>query len=173
MECNNASTVSAMPTIRTHRPGDLGYIIHRHAEIYCNDYGWDGQFELLVAKVAADFLEHYDPSAERCWVAERDGKFLGSVMLVREKKAEHTAKLRLLLVEPAARGLGLGKQLVNQCIQFAKEVGYHRIVLWTQSILESARKLYRNAGFRLMEEEKHLSFGAELVGEHWELDLRG
>jgi GNAT superfamily N-acetyltransferase len=171
METTKAADPSLL-TIRTHQPGDIGYIIHRHGAIYCNEYGWDGQFELVAAKVGVDFLENFNSNTERCWVAERDGKFLGCVMLIEDRTQKHTAKLRLLLVEPEARGLGLGKQLVNQCIRFAKEVGYERIVLWTQSMLESARRLYKNAGFRLIREERHASFGIELVGEYWELDLR-
>lgn len=157
--------------LRTHRPGDIGFIIHRHGVLYAEQYGWDERFEALVARIAADFIDNYDETKERCWIAERDGAYLGCIMLVNEKSEKNTAKLRLLLVEPSARGLGLGTQLIQQCIDFAKEKHYHRIVLWTQSILGSARRLYLGLGFKLVQEEAHESFGPKLTGESWELVL--
>jgi GNAT superfamily N-acetyltransferase len=161
----------AAVTIRTHRPGDIGWIVSRHGAVYADQYGWDERFESLVARISADFIDYYDPKTDRCWIAEKDGERVGSIMLVRDREDSDTAKLRLLLVEPNARGLGLGRRLIQQCIDFSKETGYKRIVLWTQSILESARRLYRAAGFHLVVEEEHQSFGANLTGENWQLDL--
>lgn len=157
--------------LRTHRPGDIGTVIHRHGLLYAQEYGWDERFEALVARVAADFIDHYDPTCERCWIAERDGEFLGCVFLVRERSAERTARLRLLLVEPSARGLGLGRVLVRQCSQFARQAGYQRIVLWTNSVLDAARHIYESEGYHLLREQEHESFGKKLTSQDWELLL--
>jgi DNA-binding MarR family transcriptional regulator/GNAT superfamily N-acetyltransferase len=155
--------------LRTHRPGDIGWVVERHGALYASEYGWDVRFEGLVAKIAGAFLEENDPRAERAFIAERAGKRVGSVFLVRGSK--RVARLRLLLVEPEARGLGLGKRLVEECIRFARESGYRKIVLWTQRNLLAARAIYRATGFRKTGEERHESFGAKLVAETWELDL--
>ncbi|MFO0993210.1 MAG: bifunctional helix-turn-helix transcriptional regulator/GNAT family N-acetyltransferase [Hyphomicrobiales bacterium] len=155
--------------IRTHGPGDLGWIVERHGAVYARDYGFDSGFEALVAEIAAKFLKDFDPARERCWIAELDGHRVGSVMLV--KQSHETAKLRLLLVEAEARGLGLGRQLVETCLQFARATGYREIVLWTNSILDEARGLYESLGFTLVNEEPHHSFGRDLVGQDWNLKL--
>ncbi|KAJ5098055.1 hypothetical protein N7532_005056 [Penicillium argentinense] len=159
-------------TLRSHRPGDIGWITYRHATIYHEEYNWNVKFESLVAKIGSEFLENYDPQCERCWIAEKDGKFLGCVMLVKDRSSDqNTAKLRLLLVEPSARGLGVGGTLVRQCTEFAKEVGYSRIGLWTQSMLTPARRLYANEGYKIVKSEEHESCGPKLVGELWEMEL--
>lgn len=158
-------------TLRTHRPGDLGFITHRHGVLYHDEFGWGERFEALVGRIAADFIDQLDPALERCWIAEREGKFLGCIMLLKDRTQEKTAKLRLLLVEPSARGLGVGRCLVRQCTEFAKQVGYEKIVLWTQSILVTARQIYKKEGYHLTKTEEHDSFGVKLTGELWEMKL--
>jgi DNA-binding MarR family transcriptional regulator/N-acetylglutamate synthase-like GNAT family acetyltransferase len=156
--------------LRAHRPGDIGWVIQRHGELYGQEYGYDERFEALVAQIAARFIDRFDARRERCWIAERDGLRLGAVFLVR--KSATVAQLRLLLVEPAARGIGLGKRLVEECVAFARDAGYRKLVLWTQSELAAARGIYQSTGFRVVGKEKHRSFGKSLTGEYWELDLQ-
>ena len=155
--------------LRGHGPGDMGWVVQSHGALYASEYGFDSGFEALVADIAAKFLGSFDASRERCWIAELDGAPVGSVFLVRH--TDEIAKLRLLLVDPAGRGQGLGKRLVSECIAFARACGYRKITLWTQSILVAARKIYQDAGFVLAASEPHRSFGQSLVGETWELGL--
>jgi len=155
--------------VRTHRPGDMGWVVHRHGVLYAQEYGYDETFEALVAEIVAKFIQNYDAKRERCWIAEHEGEIAGSVFLVAESNS--VAKLRLLLVEPSARGLGIGARLVSECVRFARRAGYQKIVLWTQSELDAARHVYRKAGFSVIEEKQHRSFGKDLTAETWELLL--
>ncbi len=165
--------------LRTHRPGDIGWVIERHGALYAREYRWDMRFEALVAHIAARFIEQFDASREACWIAERDHANIGCVFLVQARNEatdapiEGVAQLRLLLVEPSARGLGIGGRLVDECERFARQAGYTRIVLWTNSVLLAARGIYAKAGYRLLKSEPHTSFGHALVGETWELPLDG
>jgi DNA-binding MarR family transcriptional regulator/GNAT superfamily N-acetyltransferase len=158
-------------TLRSHRPGDMGWVIERHGALYAQEFGWNEAFEALVARVAADFIDKLDAARERCWIAERDGRRLGCIFLVAGEG--RTAKLRLLLVEPAARGTGLGTRLIAECVQFAQARGYGRILLWTHQNLRAARRLYERAGFARTHEEPSHNFGAALISETWELRLDG
>jgi len=155
--------------LRSPEPGDIGWVVHRHGALYAREYGYNAEFEALVAEIAAEFLRRFDPRRERCWIAERGGEIVGSAFLVR--KSARVAKLRLLLVEPSARGLGLGAQLVSECVRFARGAGYRKVVLWTQSELTAARRIYRQSGFQRVESHSHRSFGRNLVGEIWQLAL--
>lgn len=155
--------------LRRHRPGDMGWVVRRHGELYWKEFGYDERFEALVAGIAAQFVEKFDPQRERCWIAVRGGQRLGAVFLV--KQSPRVAKLRLLIVEPDARGLGLGMRLVRACVNFARVAGYRKLVLWTQSELAAARAIYEKLGFRRVRDEPHRSFGKSLVGEYWELAL--
>ena len=163
------SPASARAILREPRPGDMGWVVQSHGALYASEYGFDSSFEALVAEIAAKFLTSFDASRERCWIAELDGVPVGSVFLV--KHSDDVAKLRLLLVDPAGRGQGLGQKLVTECIAFAKACGYRKVTLWTQSILLAARKIYQDSGFVLVASEPHRSFGQNLIGETWEREL--
>lgn len=167
---NGASEAKKAPfTLRSPQAGDLGWVVHRHGALYAQEYGYDERFEAIVAQIVAEFVQKFDPKRERCWIAEKDSEIVGSVMLV--KKSPTVAKLRLLLVEPSARGLGLGRRLINECISFARKAGYKKMTLWTQSELHPARHLYKQAGFRLAGRRKHRDFGNTSVAEIWDLKL--
>ena len=163
--------------LRPHRPGDMGWVVSRHGALYADEYAWDMRFEAMVARIAADFIDRFDTRREACWIAERDAANIGCVFLVQARDEatqaalEGVAQLRLLLVEPAARGLGLGARLVDECERFARQAGYRRITLWTNSMLRAARGIYQKAGYQLVKSEAHQSFGHDLVGEVWELAL--
>jgi len=156
--------------LRTHQPGDMGWVTSAHGALYAQEYGWNIEFEALVAKITAEFIENFDEKRERCWIAELDGERVGSVFVVR--KNDDIAKLRLLIIDPRARGLKLGRRLVEECLRFAKAAGYSSMTLWTQSNLTAARAIYQRAGFTLTAQEPHHSFGADLVGETWDINLR-
>jgi DNA-binding MarR family transcriptional regulator/GNAT superfamily N-acetyltransferase len=156
--------------LRPHRIGDMGIIVSRQAVLYAQEYGWDLRFEALVAKIAAQFIEDFNPARERCWIAERAGEVVGSIFLV-DAHEEGVAKLRMLYVEPKVRGLGIGNRLVEECIRFARESKYQRITLWTQSVLVSARRIYERHGFMLSNQWQHHDFGSNLTGETWDLKL--
>jgi DNA-binding MarR family transcriptional regulator/GNAT superfamily N-acetyltransferase len=155
--------------LRTHQPGDMGWVVARHGVLYTQEYGWDETFEGLVAEIAGEFLQKYDPKKERCWIAEQDGENVGSIFLV--KKTATVAKLRLLIVDPKARGSGIGRRLVTECVRHARQVGYKKMTLWTQSHLHAARKLYQEAGFQLTKSWAVHSWGKDMVSETWDLDL--
>jgi GNAT superfamily N-acetyltransferase len=156
--------------LRRPRPGDLGWIVHRQATLYAEERGYNQEFEALIAHIVGDFVQHFRPAQERCWIAETNGEIVGSIFLVRKTKT--VAKLRLLFVEPSARGLGIGSRLVDECVRFARRAGYRKITLWTQSDLDAARRLYKKAGFKLTAKKTHDSFGLkDLVAETWDLEL--
>jgi GNAT superfamily N-acetyltransferase len=156
--------------LRALQVGDVGWIAHRQGVLYAQEYGWDMSFEALVAQIAAQFVQNLDPVKENAWIAEINGQVVGSVFLV--KASDEIAKLRLLYVEPHARGLGIGRRLTTECIAFARAQGYRTLTLWTNDILHAARRIYQSVGFRLVAEEKHHSFGHDLVGQNWDLDLQ-
>jgi DNA-binding MarR family transcriptional regulator/ribosomal protein S18 acetylase RimI-like enzyme len=155
--------------LRPHQSGDMGWVVHRQGVLYAQEYGYDERFEALAAEIVAKFIQHYDARRERCWIAEKDGEVVGSVFVTAKSKT--VAKLRLLYVEPAARGLGIGSRLVSECVRFARQAGYKKMVLWTQSELDAARHIYKKAGFRVVEKKRHHSFSKDLVAETWELSL--
>jgi DNA-binding MarR family transcriptional regulator/GNAT superfamily N-acetyltransferase len=155
--------------VREPRHGDFGWIVKRNAEIYAEEYGWTAPFEGVCSQIVADFVNKFDAKRERCWIAEMDGENVGSIMLAKE--SDDTARIRLLLVDPKARGLGVGARLVNECLRFARRTGYKKITLWTHSVLTAARHIYQKAGFRLMRTERHSSWGRPVISEHWDLQL--
>ncbi len=163
--------LEARDVLRPHRAGDMGWVVYREGALYAQEYGFDETFEALAARIVADFLTDFDPRRERCWIAEMNGQNVGHIFLVKHPTEPSTAKLRLLLVEPSARGVRLGSALVEECVRFARSVGYKKITLWTQSILEAARHIYQKAGFRVVHEEANRKFSRDLVSQTWDLDL--
>ncbi len=157
--------------LRPHRAGDMGMVVHLEGAGYVEQFGWDETFEALVAQIVADFLMHFDAARERCWIAELEARQVGHIFLMRNREQPEIAKLRLLYVDPAARGRGLGQRMVSECVRFARDAGYHKITLWTQSILTAAHRIYQTSGFHLVSEEPHHSFGKDLIGQTWEMDL--
>jgi DNA-binding MarR family transcriptional regulator/GNAT superfamily N-acetyltransferase len=157
--------------LRPHRVGDMGWVVYSETLGYAQQFGWNEEFEALVAQITAEFIANFDPSRERCWVAEIDGRHIGHIFLVKHPTEAHTAKLRLLYVDPSARGMGVGDTLVKECLRYARAAGYSNVVLWTQSILVAAHRIYQRAGFKLVKEECHFSFGKQLIGQEWELKL--
>ena len=169
MSATEARRVSIRPATQ---PGDLGWVVMAHGEVYHSQFGWDADFEALVAQIVADYATDHDPAREAAWVAEVDGNRAGCILCVASADPA-VAKLRILLVTPAARGLGVGRQLVETCLRFAADAGYKQITLWTNDVLVAARKIYQATGFTLVEEEAHHSFGHDLVGQNWSLHLEG
>lgn len=165
----NATDEKVSYILRPHQPGDMGWVIHRHGVLYAQEYGWDEQFEALVASICVKFLQKFDSKRERCWIAEKDGEIVGSVFLVKHTK--NIAQLRMLYVEPFTRGMGIGRRLVDECIRFSRQTGYKQIILWTQSNLSAARRIYEATGFKIVKKEPHHSFGHDLVAEIWKLKL--
>ena len=165
----SATAQQAGYILRPPRPGDFGWIIARHAELYEKEYGWIEPFEGLCAQIVVDFVNKFDPKCERCWIAEQNGENVGCVMLVKDRPS--VARIRLLLVDPKARGLGLGAALVDECLRFARKTGYKKVTLWTHSVLTAARHIYEKAGFKLMRTERHKNWGCSVVSEHWDLAL--
>jgi DNA-binding MarR family transcriptional regulator/GNAT superfamily N-acetyltransferase len=166
---NGHATPAARPILRTPKPGDFGWIVTRHAQLYREEYGWTDPFEGLCAQIVADFVNKFDPKKERAWIAELNGENVGSIMLARD--SDDVARIRLLLVDPKARGLGLGRELTDECIKFARAAGYKKITLWTHRNLDAARHIYAKAGFKLTRSEKHKSWGKPVISEHWDLEL--
>ncbi len=156
---------------RADRPGDLGWVVMAHGEVYDRQYGWNTDFEALVAEIVADYATKHDPAREAAWIAEVDGERVGCIFLVTAGDEARVAKLRILLVTPAGRGLGLGTRLVEECLTFARRAGYRQVTLWTNDVLTSARKIYQSFGFTLADEQPHHSFGHDLIGQNWTLDL--
>jgi len=168
-EAREPADGARVATRRLDRPGDLGWVVMAHGQVYAEEFGWDTSFEALVARIVADYAADHDPVREAAWIAEVDGERAGCVFCVAADEA--TAKLRILLVHPDARGQGLGTRLVDTCLDFARAAGYRRITLWTNDVLVSARRIYQAAAFTLVEEERHHSFGVDLVGQNWARDL--
>jgi DNA-binding MarR family transcriptional regulator/GNAT superfamily N-acetyltransferase len=166
-EANRATTPRI--TLRKHRSGDMGWLVYRHAVVYRQEFGWNEEFEALVAEILAAFIRNYDPKRERCWIADRNGVAVGSVFLVKE--TDQIGRLRLLFVDPSARGLGIGRKLVDACVELARKVGYRKVTLWTNDVLVSARRIYQAAGFRLVKQWDDRAFGKDLVGQDWEIEL--
>jgi DNA-binding MarR family transcriptional regulator/GNAT superfamily N-acetyltransferase len=166
---NKDKTADRSYILRSPQPGDFGWVIQKNGEVYAEEYQWNEEYEALVAEIVANYIKNYDPKRERCWIAEKDGQNIGCIFLV--KKDKTTAQLRILLVDPKDRGLGLGQRLVNECTRFARQAGYKKIALWTNSVLTAARHIYEKEGYKLVKSEPHNAFGHDLVSQTWELDL--